>query len=262
VKINHYIRAASLDEAYRLINESPDNKIIAGCTFLKMTALQIENGVDLIDLNLSYIKDTPGNLNIGAMTSLRAIETSEAARSAFGDILPEAVRHIIGVQLRNHITVGAHVYSKFGFSEILPALHVLDASVTLHKGGTIKLEDFLSAQVKNDILTEISIPKRKQTAVLRAMRNSYSDYAILCTALSKAGDGWRIAVGARPGRSALAKETMAYLNEAESIDPSHAADIAAGEFDFGSNKRGSAAYRRELCRNFIKKEVEAIINEG
>ncbi len=39
-----------------------------------------------------------------------------------------------------------------------------------------------------------------------------------------------------------------------------AADIAADEMKFGKNQRGSAEYRKELCRTFVKRGLTEVIS--
>ena len=96
------------------------------------------------------------------------------------------------------------------------------------------------------------------------MHNSYSDYAILSVAVAKSGEGWRIAVGARPQRAACAEKAMEYLNSKPYApgDNKVAAAMAAEELVFGSNTRGSAGYRETICENILIRLIEEAENAG
>lgn len=260
MQFSKYVKAQSLEEAYVLLNESRKNKLLAGCTFLRMTNISINTAIDILPLGLDYIKQEGNDICIGATTSLREIETNELIQSHFGSVFKDTLVHLIGVQLRNHITIGAHVYSKFGFSDIIPLLLVLDASVVLFKNKTLKLADYMNLRITKDILTEIRIPVRNQRTVVYAMRNSYADYSILSTVVGKTSAGYRICVGARPAAAAFANNAMDYLNSKpyEIGDSEIAAKIAAEELIFGDNIRGSAEYRKTICENILKQSIEEV----
>lgn len=263
MEIKEYRKAASVEEAYGLLGQSGRNCIIGGCTFLRKTHRKINVAVDLSECGLSYIRETEREVLIGAYTSLRDAETSELLHREFGDIFTEALRHLIGVQLRTHITIGAHVYSRFGFSDLIPVLLSLHARVRLFRCGEMTLKDFMNADVqtiKGDILTELVLPKEGRAAAVQMMRSSYNDYSIFCLAVSRAGNDWIIAAGVRPGRAALAERAMECLKDAELTADciSALAEGIAREFRFGSNFRGSAEYRRELCAVFARRALEKL----
>jgi CO/xanthine dehydrogenase FAD-binding subunit len=192
------------------------------------------------------------------MTSLRSFETSEILKENFGLIIGDSVKHIIGVQLRNIATVGATVFSKYGFSDPITALLALNADIYLHKGGKISLEEFLLEEdFRKDILEKIIIKKVMKNNAFVTMRNSAVDYAILSVAVSEISNSYRISIGARPQRAVLAYNAMQYLSEVEITDEtaSVAAYMAADEIHFGTNNRGSAEYRKELCKVLVKRAI-------
>lgn len=259
--VREYRKARSLDEAYSLLQQSPSNQIVAGCTFLKRGNRNINVAVDLSDCGLSYIAQDGSGVHIGAYTSLRAVETSPVVAAAAGDVFHEVLRHLIGVQLRNQITIGAHVYSRFGFSDIIPTLLCLNAWVALHHAGAMPLRDFLAAGAPRDILTEILLPPEGRRTKTQMMRNSFGDYSVFCLSVSRSAEnGWIVAAGARPGRAALAERAMAELDAAEPgrPDADAAARRIAEEFTYGSNFRGSAEYRKELCRVFASRAIREL----
>ena len=89
------------------------------------------------------------------------------------------------------------------------------------------------------------------------MRNSAVDYAIFSVAVSEISNSYRISIGARPQRAVLAYNAMQYLSEVEITDEtaSVAAYMAADDIHFGTNNRGSAEYRKELCKVLVKRAI-------
>lgn len=261
MQIRDYVCATSLDEAYDLLKSKKTNRIIGGCTFFNMTGIRIGTAIDLQDLGLDYIRRDNGDIAIGAYTSLREIEKSPVITEAFGTMFSDVLEHLIGVQLRNTITIGGHVASRFGFSDIIPVLLSLDAGLVFHNAGTVRLEDYMKEEHGyRDILTEIRIPDKGRKGVVQMMRSSFNDYSIMCLAMTRSGNDWRIVAGARPGKAVCAYKAMERMSgtEVKAEDARALAEEIADEFVFGSNVRGSAEYRQELCRVFARRGIEVL----
>lgn len=256
------VQPDNLTEAYQLLTAKRNNTILGGCAFLKMGSKRIGTAIDLSNLDLSYIKEQDGFIVIGAMTSLRDIETNPLLKKYFNGVLPRSVRNIIGVQFRNGVTVGATVYSKYGFSDLITALLALDTEVELFTGGRMPLVDFLAQPYEKDILVKLWIEKSSCQAVYLDLRKSASDYAVLNVAVSKLAGRWKIAVGARPSRAALAGKAAAFLAKGNlsTAEIEEAAKIAAEELSFGSNARGTADYRRALCQILVKRGIWEVLH--
>jgi CO/xanthine dehydrogenase FAD-binding subunit len=176
--------------------------------------------------------------------------------------LPKAVKNIVGVQFRNMATIGAGVYSKYGFGNITTALLALNADVVLFHGGRIKLQSFLANGYDRDILVEIIIPNIDIKASYQSIRNSYSDYSILNVAAARGINGWRIAVGARPGVSQVSLNSSAFLNKGTLKDEDilYASKLAAEELTFGSNMLGSEKYRKNICEVFVRRAIQEVLS--
>jgi CO/xanthine dehydrogenase FAD-binding subunit len=255
------VQPDKLEEAYEILIKRRNNLILGGCAFLKMSNKRIGTGIDLSKLNLDYITEDHEHFEIGAMTTLRDMETNSLLKENFNGILPKSVRDIIGVQFRNGVTVGASVYSRFGFSDLITALLVLDTEVELYKSGRIPLRDFLENPYEKDILIRLWIKKNPRTAVFSSFRKSASDFAVLNVAVSKLNGQWTIAAGARPRRAAIAvsaSEALGHGNlSIEDID--NAAQKASEELSFGTNARGSSSYRKTLCQVFVKRGIMEVL---
>ncbi|MFT8315329.1 MAG: FAD binding domain-containing protein [Clostridium sp.] len=259
--IQKLVQPERLAAAYKILIERKNNNILGGCAFLRMGSKSIGTAIDLSKLDLNYIREQDDYIEIGAMTNLREFETHYLFKEYFGGVLGEAVRNIIGVQFRNIVTVGATVFSKYGFSDVITALLALDTEVELYNGGRINLEDFLNMPYEKDILTRIFIKKNSRKAVYKDFRNAVSDYPILNVTVSTLKNNWIIVVGARPGKAAIAKEASKELSKEnlteEDIDK--AADMASKELAFGTNMRGSGEYRKAMCKVLVKRAIMEVL---
>lgn len=264
MQIHDYARAADLGEAYALLTKSQGNRLIGGCTFLRRTNTRIATAVDLQDCGLNYIHKTENAILLGAYTSLREIEISAIIHGSFGTMLSDPLEHLIGIQLRNQITIGAHVASRFGFSDIIPTLLAMNARVRFYHSGEMSLRSYMQLdRPERDILTEIVLPLEGRRGKVQMIRRSYSDYSIFCLAASCADGDWIVSAGVLPGRAKLAERTMEKMNshKVARSDATALANEIAGEFKIGSNRYSSAEYRRELCRVFARRAIEELADE-
>jgi CO/xanthine dehydrogenase FAD-binding subunit len=258
-----FFLASSLEEAYTELLKNKKNIILGGTSYLRMGNTPWNTGIDLSNLNLNYISETEEFINIGAMTTFRQLETNILLKDFFGDIFNVALRDIIGVQFRSNVTVGATVFSKYGFSDLIPVLLSLDAKVKLFNGGILSLEEFLNEQnIRKDILVEILIPKKYCKTSFQCVRKSKTDYSIINLAICNFNNKITIAVGSRPGKAMLAKKTMAILNLSENIEKEivNAMKHIGDEIPLDSNMRGSKSYRELLLSALLRKGIQEVLN--
>lgn len=264
MQVQEYVKPASLDEAYELLKKAKTNHIIGGCTFLRKINRKVKTAIDLSDCGLDYIIEEEDCVRIGAYTSLHTIETSPVVLENFGTMLAEAMEHLIGVQLRNMITIGGHMYSRFGFSDINTVMLALNAKIRLYQGGIVEYKDFMQlVRPEKDIMVEVILPKEQRRGKVQMMRTSYNDYSIFCLAVSRSGNDWLISAGVLPGRPKLVTGVMDYLKETPITkkDADRVADMVVSQLHFGSNYRGSAEYRRSLCQVFAKRAIKELADE-
>jgi len=258
ITFGEYIRPKNIDEAYERFICKKNATLVGGGCYLRMGNRKIGLAIDLCDVGLNFINENEDTIEIGAMTTLRELETSSLLKKHFGKILSDSVKNIVGVQLRNIASIGGTVFSKYGFSDPITALLSLDADIVLYNGGKLSLEKFLVEDCRRkDILEKIIIHKDIKNTSFQMMRNSEVDYAILNAAISTKNNEFRIAVGARPGTAALSYKAMDYINNTEINEENayRAGEVAAGELSFGSNSRASADYRREICKVLVKRGI-------
>ncbi|MBE9468515.1 MAG: FAD binding domain-containing protein [Bacteroidetes bacterium] len=255
--IDEYKKPQTIEEAYSILTTKKNSQIIGGGAYLRLSKKHISSAIDLSNLKLDFISETDDYIEIGAMTTLRELEINEITKKYFNGIISNSIRNIVGVQLRNIATTGGAISGKFGFSDLITALSVLDCKVILYKAGAVKLVDFIN-QKYNDIVEKIIIRKNNQIADFQAIRNTKTDYAILNVAVSKhTNNSYKIAVGARPGIAIFAVKAEGFLKTVDSSkeNAEKAGLIASQEIKFTSNFRASAEYRQELCKVLVSRAI-------
>lgn len=250
------VQPNTLEEAYSILTKRKNNQILGGTAFLRMGKKRIGTGIELSNLNLDYIKEDDNFIEIGAMTTLRSLETSDIIKNNF-KILTDSVRDIIGVQFRNVVTVGGSVFSKYGFSDLIVALLCLDTEVETFKCGRISLDEFLNKNYGKDILTKIYINKNNKNAVYKSMRNAKSDYPILNVSVSKLENEFKICIGARPQRAKVAIEASQFLSRNQLNDENieKAINLIKNDIKFGTNMRASKEYREQISKVLVKRAI-------
>lgn len=239
-----YHFAESLDDAAALLEKSRENVILGGGMWLRMSKRPLQTVIDLSRLGLDRIEETEEEVIIGAMVTLRSLETTACLQELFGGVLAKCVSTIVGVQFRNMATIGANVYGRFGFSHIITALLALDAEVKLHRAGRMSLEKFLRNRPERDILVSIHVRKAGQTAAYVTQQATATDLGLLNLCMVKKMDGtYAVAVGARPGVAVRCAEAEALLQQG---DIAAAKTAVMENVVYRDNMRASGAYRKAL----------------
>lgn len=259
ITFGDYVKPKSIEEAYEILSTKKPARILGGGCYVRMGSRRIALAVDLCDAGLDYINETEDAIELGATSTFRQIETNEAILGLYDGLLSKSVADIVGVQLRNIVTTGGTVYARHGFSDFIPSLLSMDAKVVFHNAGEMPLAEYLENDAtKRDIVEKVILPKRVGKGSYQAMRVSKGDYAILVVSVTKSDEaGYRIVVGARPKRAALAYKAMEFINGAEATEENivKAAEMAAEELTFGTNTRGSAEYRKAICKVLVKRAL-------
>lgn len=259
-----YFLAPSLDDAYLELTKNKKNIVLGGTSYLRMGNTNWNTAIDLSNLNLRYITECDEYVSVGAMSTFRDLEINTLLKEHFGDIFNQSLRDIIGVQFRSNVTVGATVFSKYGFSDLIPSLLALNSKVKLFNGGIISLDEFLKEEsLRRDILVEVLIPKVDNLkTTFQCVRKSKTDYSILNMAVSYSPkNGVVIAVGSRPSKAILATETMAILNAKENLNDSlvEAMKYITNEIIVDSNMRGTKSYRELLLAALLRKAIQEVL---
>ncbi len=269
MNIQRYVRPDTIEDEYELIHNEKGVPI-GGGAWTRMNKGGIDLAVDLSRLDLRYIREKEGSIALGAVTTARDVETSEVLTKVFGSLFSHAMAHIVGVQLRNIVSVGGTVAGGYGFSDLITVLLALEASLVFYREGEMPLESYLQERPGGArLLQEVLIPADKGNGTHAAVKSAFqsvrktrTDFAVLNAAAVRKAEGWRIAVGARPGAARLAPEAAKILDESVSTAASlaeaakKAGEAAAEELSFGTDLRGSAEYRTEICSVLVRRCIE------
>ena len=98
ITIQKYVRAQSLEEAGQL-NQNKRNRILGGMLWLRLGKGSVGTAIDLCDLGLNTIEETEAQFSIGAMATLRDLETHEGLNVYSGGAVAGAVKDIVGGEL-------------------------------------------------------------------------------------------------------------------------------------------------------------------
>ena len=270
-----YFAPKTLKEALTLVDKYGDDcKIIGGGQSLLILMRQgLVAPQYLISIKglseLSYIKDTKEGLNIGALTTHRAIEKSPVIQKKFS-VLAEMEQRLASIQTRNWGTIGGNLCHGEPAGDPAPVLIALKATLTttsLKGERNTAVEDFSldyfeTALEPGELLTEIQLPAAPpHTGTAYTKFNVIqSDLATVGVAVSitlGSSDGIcqdiRIALGASaptPMRAKQAEEVLRGKNITDNL-LQKAGEVASTEAQPISDIAASEEYRRELVRVLV-----------
>jgi carbon-monoxide dehydrogenase medium subunit len=165
-----YVRATSLDDALRLLDESGDAKLIAGGhSLLPMMKLRLAQPAKLIDIGqlpLRGVALAGEAVRIGALTT-HAELASSAELLQHCPLIAEAASVIGDPQVRNRGTLGGNIAHADPGSDLPAALVALGATIRLRgrKGErTVAAKDFFVDLLTTDlqageVITAVDVPK-------------------------------------------------------------------------------------------------------
>ena len=217
---------------------------------MKAGVLRPERLVSLRKLGLEKI-DTNGALRIGAMTTLRSLETSPQVNKGW-PVIARALRTLSNVRVRNVATVGGALAHADPHMDLPPLLAALGAQATLEgKGGkrVVPVEDLYAGYLETtlkpgELITHVEVPAlgKRRAAYLKCTTRSADDWPAVGVAVVLGGED-RIFVSAATDRPTR----------------------IAGEQDIGKLKiegdlHGSAEYKKQLLRVFLKRAIDEARN--
>jgi carbon-monoxide dehydrogenase medium subunit len=273
-----YFEPKSISDALSVLaKHGAEAKVIAGGTDVMVDIKFKDEPGCLVNIkkipSLSGIHENGGSLRIGALTTIRDIETSAIVRDKL-PVLWEAAHQFASLQVRNTATIGGNICRASPSGETLAPLLVLEAKAVLAFSDGEKSEPFSSffqgpgksSVGSKGLLTEIEIPYPAagsrgvylKHAVRGAMDIAMVGVAVLIT--PDAGKNniqdVRIGLGAVAPTPVRAPKTEALLRGKPlgAVLLKEAAALAASESSPISDQRSSAENRRWI--------VEALTRRG
>lgn len=166
-----WVAPKTIEEATDLLSKRK-SRIIAGGTGVYELAKrgmlpETDVMVDLINLNLEYVKVDGSTLKIGAMSRFAwLLKQAVFQKPELGGLL-DSMKNVKPIQVRNVATAGGAVSISLPFLDFAPSTLAFDANVVLVSAGgkqrVLPVEKFyldylLPDLRKSEILTEIQIP--------------------------------------------------------------------------------------------------------
>jgi carbon-monoxide dehydrogenase medium subunit len=168
-----YLEPESIEETLAVLSKYNGRpKIIAGGTDLilqiRNKAIKPEYVIDITKIpGLDYITfDDKQGLRLGALTTIRALETSVELQGRY-PIISQAASQLGSIAIRNVATLGGNLCNALPSAETAQVLVALSAQVRIIGPGgerTLPLEDFFigvgeTVLKSNELLLEILVPK-------------------------------------------------------------------------------------------------------
>ncbi|HLL30519.1 MAG TPA: xanthine dehydrogenase small subunit [Allosphingosinicella sp.] len=268
-----YGHPTTADELADLLLANPHTRIVAGATDLGLWVTKqlrdLGPTVFIGDIaDLGRIEESPDDLTLGA--AVRYSEAREALARLHPD-LGELVRRIGGVQVRNAGTIGGNIANGSPIGDMPPALIALGTELRLRRGNerrTMAIEDFFLSYGKQDLapgefVESVRIPRPSPDMLVRIVKLSKrfdSDISGVCGAFAlRIEDGIvtqaRIAFGGMAGipvRAPACEATLTGQAWAEE-NVELAAQALANDYEPLDDLRGSAAYRRKVAANLLRR---------
>ncbi len=269
----------TVEDALRLLDpqDSTVRPLGGGTALMLMMKAGVFRPTRLVSLRkiagLSRVIATPdGGLVIGALTPLSDVERStEVARRA--GVIVRTMRRLSNVRVRNVATIGGCLAHGDPHMDLPPVLMALDAGIAVvGRDGKRRLnvEDLFAGYYetvlkRDEIITELNIPPQgvRRAAYLKCTTGSADDWPALGVAVSFEADGKeirapRVVVSAATEKAIRLKCAEAVLSGATIDDAllGRAGDAAADEAETISDVRGSAPYKRELLRVYVRRAVQ------
>jgi len=246
---------ASLQEAIALLGAEGARPFAGGTALMLMMkagVLRPHRLVSLHRLKLSSIETGSGRgLRIGAMTTLSALERSPEVRKGW-PVIARTLRTLSNVRVRNVATVGGALAHADPHMDLPPLLSALGAKVLLRdRNGqrAVPVEELYAGYLENtlkpgELITHVEIPPlgKRGAAYLKCTTRSADDWPAVGVAVAL-GEEMRIFVSAATDR------------------PTRIADESGlAGLKIESDLHGSAAYKRQLLKVYLRRAIDEARN--
>jgi aerobic carbon-monoxide dehydrogenase medium subunit len=273
---------ASFAEAIKLLDpDDPTIRPVGGGTALmlmmKAGVFQPAKLVSLRKIEKSYanIESKGGALKIGALATLGSLERSaEIAKHL--PVLTRTLLTLSNVRVRNVATVGGALAHGDPHMDLPPVLMALGATLTVvgpNGERKVPMDELFAGYYettleKNELIAHVDVPAQgaKKAHYAKVTTGSADDWPALGVAVVLEAEGQairsaRVVVSAATEKAARMTSAEAVLagKTADDKTLAEAGDAAASEADILADVRGSAPYKRELIRVYVRRAVRAAL---
>ena len=244
------VQPATLNEAIALLGDEGARPMSGGTALMLMMkagVLRPTRVVSLSKLGLSGIEVKDGALRIGAMATLRALEKSSALKG--WPVIAKTLRTLANVRVRNVATVGGALAHGDPHMDLPPVLVALGAKVSIAgpKGTRmLPVEHLITGYLEtaigaSELVTHVEVPAlgSRGAAYLKCTTRSADDWPAVGVAVVMQGERPDIVVSA-------ATDKPTRIASADAVEGLH----------IESDLHGSAAYKKQLLRVYIKRAID------
>ena len=251
----------------------PNAHVVAGMTDVALWVTKQHRELDDIiyvgDVaELAAVRETAAGVEIGAAVSL---SDAMVALDRVWPELHEAWQRFASVPIRNSATLAGNVANGSPIGDAMPILLALDAIVVLRSAAgerEVAIDAFYpdyrqTVRAPGEFVAAVRIPRRPSDLALRAYkiskrRDQDISAVFACVAMTLANDvvrRVRIGCGGVAATPVRARKTEALLTgqQWDRAAVECAAHVLAGEFAPIDDMRASAAYRRSVLGNLLRR---------
>lgn len=273
----------SLKDAIKLLD--PDDATVrplgGGTALMLMMKAGVFQPTKLVSLRkieakYSGIVASGDGLRIGALTTLGVVERSAEVKKA-APLITRTMLTLSNVRVRNVATVGGALAHGDPHMDLPPVLIALGATVTITgpKGERkLALEDMLTGYYetvleKDELISEVHVPAQgnKRGAYMKVTTGSADDWPALGVAAVLETDGKAVKSARMVASAATVKatrlESVEKMLAGKTIDDkllAQAGEAAVEEVEILPDIRGSAPYKRELLRVYVRRAVRQALD--
>jgi aerobic carbon-monoxide dehydrogenase medium subunit len=278
------VQPTSLKEALSLLDpQEPTIRPVAGGTALmlmmKAGVFQPSRLICLHGIEPEFSRIAlggDGELRIGAMATLRQLENDPNVAARL-PVLKRAMRTLSSVRVRNVARVGGALAHGDPHMDLPPVLSALGARIAIsgrHGNREMPLEQLYAGYYetvleKNELITAVTVPalNGRKAAYMKVTSRTADDWPSLGVAVSFAVKDGAIrdpivVVSAATEKVTRMAGAEQELQGAAPDDATlqRAGDAAAAEVQTLSDAHGSAPYKRELLRVYLRRAVRQALD--
>ena len=275
-----YSAPKSLQEAVELLGRGGEGaKVIAGGqSLIPLLKLRLASPTLLVDINriqgLDYIRESGGQLRIGALTRIADVEASDLIRRKY-PIVHDASTLIGDPQVRNLGTVGGNLSHGDPANDMPAVMLALGAEFVVTgpsgersiKAENFYLDTFSVALDHSEILTEVRVlkPSPRSGGSYLKLEQKVADFATAGAAvqlsLGPGGECTSLGIGLTAvGSTAIkpreAEERLKGKKPTDQGAVREVARLAAESSDPASDLRGVASYKKRIVQLLVTNAVK------